>query len=526
MNAEIFKYVKYVLRRIWLVILAAMLVGGAGYAFFVSRAPDFASETKIFIGNALDLPRADIQQVDIGLRLAATYAELAKSYEVREQTIEELDLDLSPEALLREMSTDVIIDTTILVIEVTTEDREQSALIANTLARNFIAWLPSSLSEVEARQLELLQPQINEINEDINENNAQQLQILEQIDEASAEEDEGAVTELTEQYNRLIDQNNELVSNLSTLQSTLAGLAQRVNRLTIIEEARPSVGSPGLNPLIIGFVGAVIGSGMAVGGLLLFLEFVDRNLRTEKEVKSVLEMPVLGEVPWSLRVNFNHSRYLETGELVESIVAEGYRNVQTNLLFPSRSTQGETRVYQIISPRPSEGRSFTTANLGLILAESGFKTLVIDADLREPKLNKFFKLENTVGVSALLNTEPKNPDDARTILEENIQTTRFDKLNVMASGLGGSPRPSQLLVFDGLAVYIDALQEMFDYDIVLIDTPPCLRVADSYNLAGSIAPNVIMVVESGRTNEIDALRAKDQFLFVGASLSGVILNKV
>jgi Mrp family chromosome partitioning ATPase len=216
-----------------------------------------------------------------------------------------------------------------------------------------------------------------------------------------------------------------------------------------------------------------------------------------------------------------------------SPIAEGYRTIRTNLLF-GNTDRGDTGIYVVTSPGPEEGKSVTTANLAISMAMAGLQVLLIDADLRRPKVHEIFDLDNTVGLTTLLSAEPREslPDGGGsqrkrlpTNLLDCIQTTPLPKLWVITSGFTPA-NPTEILGSTLLQRWIQIFKQSSDIDIVLIDTPPTLLVADSSVLAATAQANVILIVDCGHTRRGAAIRAKEQFQQLGIEIKGVVANRI
>jgi capsular exopolysaccharide synthesis family protein len=505
-------------------MLVAILLGGFGY-WFVSRGADvYRAEAKVFIGNALQ-PNPALQEVDLGLRIAPTYAQFAKNYDVMEATIETLNLDITPERLRKKIDTRIVIDTAILVILVSDSSPERAADIANEVARNLIRISPSNLTDDEVAQMDIQNNQIIELQAQMAITQEQSLEVLEAINDASEAGDQEEVDDLTDQYNGFVDRLNASRATLAQLSDTFVGLSNRANRLVLFEEARPPSSPIGTNPLYVGIIGFLAGGGFAVSGLFLYLEFIDNKLRTEYEVRHFLDLPALGIVKNSRTVSRNHAQYLTSGEIARSHIAEGYRTIQTNLLFSTDDRKADN-LFLIASPRANAGRTFTASNLAVIAADSGLRVLLIDADLRNPMLHSLFDVDNTHGMATLLqyaNSGDLNPKKIN--LEDFVQETSIAGLDLISSGTDAVELSSRILAFDNAYRIIEMIKEAVEYDMIFFDSPPGLQVADAYNLAGMLKPYVIFVISKGTTLQDDALKSRDQFRAIGGKIKGVVINR-
>lgn len=199
--------------------------------------------------------------------------------------------------------------------------------------------------------------------------------------------------------------------------------------------------------------------------------------------------------------------YLNAG----SIISEQFRTIRTNILF-SADHQKNLSIF-ITSPNRGEGKSVTSANLAISLAQQGKKVLLIDADLRKPSLHTMFKLNNVNGLSNVLNSS--------IILEEAIQKTPIGRLDLLTSG--PSPyNPAELIGSHMLPSLLSAVSN--DYNIVLFDTPPVLDYTDTRIIA-NVCDSMILVVCSGKTTSEKALEAKKALTDLKANFMGLILNK-
>ncbi|SFC99461.1 capsular exopolysaccharide family [Bacillus sp. 491mf] len=201
---------------------------------------------------------------------------------------------------------------------------------------------------------------------------------------------------------------------------------------------------------------------------------------------------------------------LVTHTVPNSKIAEEYRTIRTNLQFSS--INGKDKTIVITSPRFGDGKSTIAANLAVSIAQQGEKVLVIDADLRKPALHEIFQLENTIGLSNILSEQK--------VMESAVKKTEIGGLHVLTSG----PVPHNPAELLGSIAMENLIQKVMDqYDIILIDSPPILGVADTSILADQ-CDGVLLVVNYNHTKNEDAIEAKKILNFTKGKLRGAILN--
>ena len=194
----------------------------------------------------------------------------------------------------------------------------------------------------------------------------------------------------------------------------------------------------------------------------------------------------------------------------QSLVSEQFRRLRTNLNFSS----AEEKIHSLIitSANAGEGKSMMAANLAVAYAQEGKTILLVDSDMRNPTAHKTFHMKNDIGISNLLAEE--------TIPEVAIRKTAIKNLDLLCSG-PVPLNPSELLSSKVLERLIDKLEK--SYDLVIFDSPPILSVVDGQIIAHK-CDGSLLVINSGKTDREQALRAKQALVSSGSKLVGVILN--
>lgn len=524
------KYLKVVVKYLWLVVLAAAITGATTY-FLRSRQQTFySSHVRIFIGNVISSPDPSIQQINTGAALAVTYTQLI-TFDVLDTVIKNLDLPTTPRDLESAVSPSVVPETPILDIGVTYNDPDTAATIANEIARVLIESSPSELTDAQQESMDSLRTQMDEVQRQIDVTNRQAEQTYDRLSATSESEDPEAFGRLTTEYNRLVDQLNSSRAILAQLSQSFLQLANRTNRLEIIESARSEPNPIGLRPTIVGAAGAVVGALLAVGALLYF-EYSNASLRENEDVSELLGLPILGEITNTNKIKRSKETYLVTSAFPKSRIAEEFRNLRINLLSAQKELkegeEGESSgVFVVTSAEARVGKSFVSSNLAVSLAAAGLRVLLIDADLRRASLDQVFGLGNLIGLTVLVNLVPGKIRGAKGRVfspDDVIQKTRIPGLMVLTSG--DSPmHTTELLGSQDMTRFVKGLQEQNKFDVILIDTPPCLIVSDASAVALATDASVVMVVEAGRTRRDAAQKACAQFEQIGVHINGVVVNR-
>lgn len=196
-----------------------------------------------------------------------------------------------------------------------------------------------------------------------------------------------------------------------------------------------------------------------------------------------------------------------------SPIAEAYRTLRTNLEFSSLDNPLKTLV--VTSAGPEEGKSTTLANLAVTMAEAGRQTILVDCDLRRPRLHTFFGLDNSRGLTTMMVDEGAMKDPP-------LLTTGVENLWLLPSG-ALPPNPADMLATRRMVEVIEGLKARAD--IVLFDAPPVIAVTDAAILATRV-DGVLLVVSAGVTKRDYVLQAKELLERVNARVVGVVLTNV
>jgi non-specific protein-tyrosine kinase len=335
--------------------------------------------------------------------------------------------------------------------------------------------------------------------------------ISDQIDRISTAEANGEPTlALVQKLQELETQRDQSQRVLDDVTASLRNLdPSRLNPPQLILPAGLPQDPVSPDMLLIGAFGLL--AGLALGIALAFLrERLDDSLRGRLDLEANLAAPVLAVIPRVPGWRNKHDARLVTREQPKSAVAEAYRTLRTSISF--LAAQRGLKVIMISSPAAGEGKTTTAANLALVLADAGKRVVLVSADLRKPRVHRFFGLQNEIGLSSVLSEEIQ-PWEA--ILDPGVENLR-----VLLSGPVPS-RPAELLQSDQMSEILAGLREVADY--VVIDTPPMLLVADALAL-GPLVDGVLFVADSEHTSRSAVAHSREQLEQVGAPVIGSVLN--
>ena len=302
-----------------------------------------------------------------------------------------------------------------------------------------------------------------------------------------------------------------------------AGL--RSNNIREVDIAR-TPGSPA-EPNIPRNLGFAFVLGLTSGiGLAFLLEGIDNTVRTPEQAQAISGLPSLGMIPMGSKTNSESGSkrgLMVTGtkepvELVtqsrpQSQMAESYRALRTSLLLTTVGAPPKTIL--ITSALPREGKTTTSINTAVVLAQKGTRVLLIDADLRRPSIHKALGLGPRVGVSNVLT-------GGATLQQATVRSSVLPNLYVLPAGTP-PPNPAELMAS---AQMLDLLAEVREqYDHVIVDTPPTLSVTDAVVLSTRVDA-VVLVIRSAQTTKPALRRSRDILVQVNARVAGVLLNAV
>lgn len=199
-------------------------------------------------------------------------------------------------------------------------------------------------------------------------------------------------------------------------------------------------------------------------------------------------------------------------EKPKSTISEKFRGIRSNIMFSN--AENEIKSLLITSEKLASGKSILSANIAATYAQAGYKTLIIDGDMRKPTQHYIFDLPNNSGLSNLIIN--------KTTYSESIKETKVENLTVLTAG-PTPPNPSELITSSKFETIFNKLLD--HYDFIVMDTPPINTVTDAQVYA-RIVKNCVLVIDAEKNNKNEVKKAKDLLTKADGKLLGAVLNKM
>lgn len=468
---ELRDYFGILRRRAWIIILVALVVVGAAAAWSYSRENEYrASGTLVVAPNGSDTIDVDNQA---GI--------------IQSQAVHDLAVKTNPR--VGDVNSEPSSTGTTITVTSTSTDPNRAAKTVNAHIDAYLLYLRQQAQKQYDEVAQELQPQINALQA--------------QIDGIDVQGIFGPLPP------GLTNQRNALSAQLTTLQNQVQGLQLQIalagKDVQVVARATPPTSRISPNPHTDMLV--ALGAGLLLGVAVAFLlEFLDDSIRSRQDLLAAAgnDVPVMGIIP----ATRSSRPDVVSISVPQSPAAEAYRSLRTAVNF-AKLANGNC--IEITSARSREGKTETVANLAVLAARAGQRVVVVDCDLRLPRVHDYFGLANTIGFTSVVQGE---------LLSNALQRVPgVERLYVLPSG-PLPPNPSELLATERCHEVLASLQA--DDTLVIVDTPPVLTVTD----AAALAPSAdgLLVVAANRVTRRKQVRQTLEYLRqIAAPVIGLVL---
>ncbi|MCU1392766.1 MAG: lipopolysaccharide biosynthesis [Ilumatobacteraceae bacterium] len=475
-------------RRSWVVAVALVATVAPAVALSLLQAPIYEASARMLLQTSSnDSLFSTSTQSNTNANLVNNEIQVVEGEVVYQRVKKDLGITEDPPRA----SAASFGDTDVVIVTVSSGDPVTAAALANAYVDAYIntkrsqavASLVAASDELQTKISEL-QTQIDGLDQQINASSTD--------DDTTLEAQRRVLVDQQAQFNQRIDQ-SQVDAALSS------GGAQLVRPAE--EPTDPSEPDPIKTALLAIAVGLIIGVGAA-----FVLDYVDDSVRDAGELTRIGNgLPILALVP---ATNAPDKRPIALSR-PNDVTVEGYRTLRTNLQF--MGVEKLMQVFEVTSSLPGEGKTTTAANLAVVLSQAGSSVVLVDADLRKPRVHQMFNIEEREGLTdALIGSD-------FGLIVRKID----DNLCVITAG-AMQPNPSEMLGAQRMRGVIEELKLRFDY--VIIDSAPVVAVNDSVALARHVDA-VILVTQLGRTKSPQVAEAVRLLEQVSAPLIGFVVNR-
>jgi capsular exopolysaccharide synthesis family protein len=481
-------------RRKFLIIIIVIVFVGLALAIDTVRPKIYGATASMQLisqnvvqgGGTVDLSPTDI----------ATDIQLVQSAAVKAIVTASLGLP-APKAAVTEVGLTEVLD-----VQVSASSAAFAARAANEYVSAYIEFTSDRFAKQTQQQRTILLTQRRTLQTAIT-------QIETQIATKGAASTSNAA--LNTQLDSYVAQLDTVVSSLSQLQLDQTQVPSGALLVSPVPPNKSPISPKRLTDgAIAGFLGLILSI-----GLVLTLDFLDDRIRTKEQLQVVSgKLPLLGEIPYFENWKDQPDDAIIAAVRPKSAAAEAYRSLRTAIQFIGFDSD-RAQVIQITSPMESEGKTTTVIDLAFTMASSGTRVVVVSCDLRKPGIHKFFKTDNSKGLSSVLG-------GTETLESVIVDFEELPNLTCIPAG-PIPPNPSELLGSTRLADIFEALRAT--NDVILVDSPPVLPVTDAIVVA-QVVDFVVLLSRENVTHARGIARALELLSNVDAPLKGVVLNAV
>jgi succinoglycan biosynthesis transport protein ExoP len=494
-TVDIKEYVYMLWGWAWLIVLAGLVAGATAY--FVSRrtTPIYQASTLLLVSAPSSINGVDPSALVTTQTMSSTYQTMLLTRPVLQGVIDQLQLQRTPDELMKSISVDLVVNTQLLRITVDDPNPSRAADIANAMASVFTTRIRDLQSERYSASRDGLAAQVADMEKQIA---ATTSQISNTYDPSTLQQLQARLTQYRTIYSNLVTSYEQVrLSEEQTSTNVVVSEPATANTIPV----KPKTAQNTVLALVAGILLAT--------AVVFAVDTLDDTIKDPEEVRRKFGLPILGMIAWHETTPDKPIALAEP----RSPTAEAFRSLRTNLTYAS--VDRPLRRILITSPTPQDGKTTVACSLSVVLSQNDKKVLLLDADLRKPQVHQVFGFQNRIGLSDLFLRPPESPSGV-------LHAISGHTLALMTSG-PLPPNPSELLTSQMMGKILDMLNQTFD--LIVIDTPPLLTVTDAAALAPAM-DGVVLVAKPGKTKLREFKQALEQLQAVKARVLGVVLNDV
>ena len=485
------------LRRRWRIIAFVVVVAiGASVAVMLSQTPVYQGTASVLIESTSGA--TDSTGVVIDPDEVATQAQVVTSLPVASRVVSSLGLSESPTDLLGDVSV-AVNGTRVLDISAVQDNAAEAATVANAFANAYLGYRQDNVTRQRVASRDALKQQFIKLQAELN-------RVQAKIASASGRSKQSLVA----QQQSLLIQRGQVTADLAGLTDAAAQVSGGEVLLPATPPSSPTAPTPLRTEGLVGILALIVGVALA-----LLRDRFDDVIHDEETVQeAVPDKVLLGQIPqWPQKAG-----PVASFSAPRSPVSEAYRSVGTNvrfLLAALPSVDGRGRVLLITSPAAGEGKTSISSNLAIAAARLGLRVVLVDADLRNPRLAGIFGLPSSSGLSNLLVSEDESA-------KAYLMDVGVEGLAVLPAGTP-PPNPAELTGSGRMQTVLEEVA--LGTDLVILDSAPVLPVADTVALLPMV--DLVVMVCRSRLSQRRSLRAAvNRIEQVGVRVAGLILNDV
>jgi tyrosine-protein kinase len=499
---DIRRYLGVIRARKWTIILAVAVVVGLSVGISFRQTPLYHSSARVLVQPVPygATSSSALLPVDV-----ATEGQIVGSESVAELVRNDLGYEGSALSLLGHIdvrgATGAVgtnSGTQVLIIGYTSPDPAFARDAADAFAEDYLEYRQRQALRNLLAARKPIQTRLNAVSQQLDE-------IADEFAEATAAEDQSLAAALDNQRTVLVARLGVLQQRLDDLQPSEAA---RSGGGQVIQSAITPTSPSSPNRVRNAMLGVIIGIGLGIG-LAFLRERLDDRFRGRADLELALNAPVLATVP-RFTVDKQNPRRLIILEEPTGIASESYRSLRTNLQYVLSQRNAKSVV--VTSSSAADGKTATTCNLAVAIAQTGRRVVLVSADLRRPTLENYFGVSSSSGLSTFLMEQGG--------VKEITKEVGIPYLRLVPSGQVPF-NPAELLTSPRLSQLVSLLEE--NADVVLFDSPPVLAVADAAIISARVG-GAIVVVDASKTHRSASLHAKQEIERAGGQVLGSVLN--